>query len=184
MRIAVVAVAMAVVLAGCGGSGESGGADPLPAPSPSASDAPSEEATASARPDDVKSDEGAMAFSKFVVNQIVEVSAGQNVDDLLGLSRGATCQGCINLAKDLKEAGSVRQEFDAVPEVSEVRVTDKQGDTYLVEQSVVLAPGRKVDTATGKVTETFDKTPLTFTISMTWSEGQWVLVNYSAKDPT
>ena len=178
LRAACAAIAL-VILAGCGGGGGSEGQATAKPPS---STTPTPAAvTSGPRPDDVRSDAGAIAFSKFAVERIVGVTSGAKVDDVLGLA-SADCKGCIKLAKDMKKAGTVKQQFAAAPVISDAKVIDTSGDQYLVEQVLELAPGRKVDTATGKTVETFkDKTRLDVRILMTWTDDRWILSNYSSE---
>jgi hypothetical protein len=183
IRVWCAAIAL-VVVAGCGGGGESDSpAVPetsLTAPTVPATTVP----TASERPADDKSDAGAIGFSEFVVNRVISVTSGANVDDLLSLASD-DCRGCINLAQKLHKDGTVRQQFDGPPQVSDAKVIDTSddGSQYLVEQLVVIPAGRKVDTATGQVSETLGESQFTFRVLMTWKNDAWVLTNYSAKKP-
>lgn len=177
LRAACAAIAL-VLLAGCGGGDGSEG--PSTTKPPSSTPTP-DAVTSGPRPKDDRSDAGAIAFAKFAVERIVAVTSGANVDDVLGLA-SADCKGCINLAKDTKKAGTVKQQFEAAPVISDAKVIDSGGDQYLVEQLLELSPGRKVDTATGKTVETFeDKTLLEIRVLMTWTDDRWMLSNYSSK---
>jgi len=183
MRAAWAAVAL-IVLAGCGGGSDSDGPE---ATKPPTSAAPTTAApttpAAGERPADDKSDAGAIDFSEFVVNRIVGVTSGANVDDVLTLA-SADCSGCIKLAQDRQKAGTVKQEFDEPAVISDAKVADTSDDgtQYLVEQVLELSTGRKIDTATGQTTETFDEpTRLAVTVLMTWKNDKWQLTNYSSK---
>lgn len=172
-----------VVVAGCGGGGsDSDGPATTATPSTAAPTTPATAAPdAGTRPPDDQSDAGAIAFSEYVVNRIVGVTTGDDVDELLSLA-SADCKGCINLAQDIKKNGTVKQEFEAAPVISDAKVIDSGGDQYLVEQTLELSPGRKVDTATGTTVETFaEPTRSTVRVLMTWTDGKWVLSNYSSK---
>jgi hypothetical protein len=178
------AIAALVVVAGCGGGSDSDG--PAIKETTAAATTPAPTATTSdpqARPKDERSDAGAIAFSAFVVNRIVAVTTGSNIDDVLTLATD-DCAGCIALAKDTRKAGTVKQEFESAPTISDAKVIDTNDDKtqYLVEQTLQLSPGRKVDTATGKTVETFDDpTTLSVRVLCEWAGDRWVIANYSSK---
>jgi hypothetical protein len=180
------AVVALVLVAGCGGgSGSDEPAAPAKA-SASASATPTTPApttpTAGERPADDRSDAGAIEFAEFVVRRIVGVTSGADVDDVLTLA-SPDCKGCISLAKRVEKEGTVRQEFDAAPVVTDAKVIDTSDDgtQYLVEQTVELSTGRRVDTATGETVETFEEpTRLSMRVLMTWTDDRWILSNYSS----
>lgn len=180
LRAACVAIAL-VLVAGCGGSDSDGSSTKKSSATPSApattTPAPAE------RPDDSRSDASALAFAEFVAQRVVAVTTGADLDEFLVLA-SADCKGCINLAKQVQKDGTVKQEFESAPTVSDAKVIDNDEATgqVLVEQVVELSPGRKVDTATDKTVETFDEaTRLSMWVLMTWKDDSWTLSNYSSK---
>ncbi|MCD9199249.1 hypothetical protein [Aeromicrobium wangtongii] len=171
-----------VLVAGCGGSDD---AEPKATKAPSTTAAPTTAAPAPAeRPKDDKSDASALAFAEFVGQRVIAVTTGADLDEFLAMAT-PDCKGCINLAKQVQKDGTVKQEFDSAPVISDAKIIDQDEATgqILVEQVVGLSTGRKVDTATDKTIETFDEpTRLTMRVLMTWKEDRWRLTNYSAKD--
>ncbi|MET0469178.1 MAG: hypothetical protein ABWZ87_10585 [Aeromicrobium sp.] len=179
------AVIALVLVAGCGGGSDSD--EPAATKAPSSA-APTAAPTTAApdpgpRPQDDRSDAGAIEFSEFVVNRIVGVTTGADIDDVLTLAT-ADCKGCLNLAQQTQKDGTVKQEFESAPVITDAKVTDTSddGSQYLVEQVLELSPGRKVDTATGTTVETFDEsTRLAMKVILTWADDKWVLYNYSSE---
>jgi hypothetical protein len=179
---AVAAVAALIVVAGCGGGSDSDGpaAEKTTAsatPTPAATTPPAEQ-----RPEDDRSDAGAIAFSAFMINRITGVLGGGNIDDVLTLAT-ADCEGCVSLAQGVKKNGTVVQKFDGSLRISDAKVIDTSDDKtqYLVEQKVALPAGKKIDTATGKTVEKLDETQFTFRVLAVWKGDKWFIGNYSAK---
>lgn len=180
MRSVIVAAGMALVLAGCGGSNSSDGSadvQPLTTATTPATPTPSADG---ARPQDVRSDAGAIGFSEFAIRSIVATTGGADVEDFLAMST-QSCTGCITLAQQVGENPDVIQELDSPPTVSNAAVIKRDGDDYVVEQTVAMSAGRKVDTSDDSVTSTFDPITYTFVVRSTWNEDRWFISDYSVE---
>ena len=151
------AIAALVVLTACGSSG---GSDEPTSRRTAAAATPTVTATTpivAERPKDDRSDAGAIDFSAFVVNRIVGVLGGADVDDVLTLAT-PDCSGCVQLAQNMKKDAGVVQRLEGPLTISGAEVIDT---------------GQKVDTLT--------KTRLTFRVLAVWKDDRWLIGDYSTK---
>lgn len=177
MRSVIVATALAVVLAGCGGSGDTSDVKPLDAATSSATPTPQADGT---RPKDVKSEKGAIAFSDFVVRSIVDTTGGGDIEDFLALAT-PTCTGCVTLAKQRGEDPEEIQKMDSPPTITDASLVKRDGDDFVVQQTVAMSAGQIIDTSDDSVTSTFDPMTYRFVIRSTWKTDRWVISDYSVE---
>lgn len=177
-----VAVIIAVLggLAACGGDGEDSGIEPLEPTSSASSETSAPADSVPERPDDERSDAGAIAFSEFVVRYVIAATGGASLDDFLGLATDS-CDGCIQLARDIGERPDTRQRFDEPPVIEDASVVKTDGDRFVVDQTVSVSAGERFDTGDDSVVEELDASTFRFTVAVTWFEDQWFLSDYAAE---
>ena len=168
-------------LAACGGDGEESGIEPLEPTSSASSETSAPADSVPERPEDQRSDAGAIAFSEFVVRYVIAATGGADLDDFLGLATDS-CDGCIQLAKDIGETPDTRQRFDEPPIIDDASVVKTDGDRFVVDQTVALSAGETFDTGDDSVVDDFEAGTYRFTVAMTWSDGQWFLSDYAAEE--
>lgn len=176
------ATAVLVVVAGCGGGSD----DPAvrtttPSASPSASaTTPTGGTSSGSRPKDERTDAGAIAFSAFVTQTVVATTGGAPLDDLLKTATDS-CDGCIELAKDIGQDPTEVQRFDQAPAVSGAKVIKKDGSDYVVEQSVAVPAGQRVRTADSSVVSEIAPATYRWVIRSTWKDDRWLVADYSVE---
>lgn len=177
MRSVIVVAVMAGVLAGCGGSDGSPDVAPLQTTTTSATPAPQADGS---RPKDVRSEAGAIDFSQFAVRTIVATTGGADVEDFLALAT-PSCTGCVTLAQQLGKNPDEIQKLDSPPTISDASVVKRDGADYVVEQTVAMSAGKKIDTADNSVTSTFGPITYRFVVRSTWKDDRWIISDYSVK---
>ncbi len=84
------------------------------------------------------------------MQSIVAATGGGSLDDFLQTTT-ASCDGCIELAKDIGQNPTEVQRFEGAPEISGAEIATKDGDDLVVDQSVSVPAGKKVRTAASSV---------------------------------
>ncbi len=179
-----VAVAALVLVAACGGGSDSDGPAVKETTAAPTTAAPAETTAApQERPTDERSDAGAIAFSAFAVQSIVAATGGGSLDDFLQMTT-ASCDGCIQLAKDIGQDPAEVQRFEGAPDVSGAKIVKKDGDDVVVDQSVSVPAGQKIRTADSSVVSEIAPASYRFVVRVTWKDGRWYVADYSVETTT
>lgn len=182
LAVAVIA-SMMISLAGCGGSDGSSAPTPDPSTSASGPAETSEDPVASAselptRPRDVDSEEGARDFSIFVMQNIVYASATNDVEPLLALSMGPSCETCTALARAAADRGDVAQVPSGDTTIADITVEKRDADSYVVRQVLEVPEGELKNLKSGDVRKALNASEVKLTAVVVWVDGQWRLENY------
>lgn len=187
MRIAFVTVLAAAVLAGCG-SADGSGIKPLqtasasPTATAASADPVAPASVKPTRPDDVKSGEGAEAYSIFVMQNVVYAISTNDVEPLLALSDGASCTTCVSLAKANKKRGDLVQIPTDDTDITDITVEKRDASSYVVRQTLKFPEVEITDVSSKKVTDTSAAADIQVTSIVVWKAGTWRLENYGTKE--
>jgi hypothetical protein len=178
---ALAAVAALVLVAACGGGSDSDGPAVAETSAPATTSAPTADAPQEVeRPEDERTDAGAIAFSAYAVQTIVATSGGASLDDFLQLATDS-CDGCIRLAQQVGPDPTEVQRFDGPPTVTDATVAKKDGADYVVDQTVSVPAGQKVKTADSSVVSEIEAATYRFVVRASWKDDRWLLANYSVE---
>jgi hypothetical protein len=182
-RLLVVVSVLLLTLAGCGGSEDSG----LPERTASATESAAngdlsiEPGVKPERPEDVRSEDGAVAFSGYAMQMVVYGLSTNDVDPFLALAAGPECKGCVNFAQATADRGDVVQTPSGPTTIGGFE-TQKGSDTeYLVTQVMSIPKGKDVNEKTDEVTDTYGPTEFEIRAKVVWEDQKWKLSNYSSE---
>lgn len=170
-----------LVLSGCGGSEGDPSIEPLEPEPTSTVITDTAAADPGERPDDEKTEAGAIAFSEFAVRSIIASKAGADPDDFLGLAV-SSCEPCIRIAQSTAKSTTVER-YEGPVGVRDAEVLDEAGNEFVVNQIVEVPVAQEVDPSNESVVEDIAAEDLEFRLLLEWNDGQWYLVNYSSEDP-
>lgn len=183
-RALLVAVAMTVTLAACGGSDDKGSDKPSDSPTPS----PTRSTTGTLldnvptsppkRPKDVRSKDGAFAFSAYSVDVIFYTLATKDIDALYGIADRELCRACKQVQDGIEKRGNRVQVGKGPQQVSSPKLTSHEGDFYTVRQRVKLPDGAVISPTTGKEYSQLDGLTQVMNVNVRWVKGAWVLLDY------
>ena len=187
----VLTLGVALALTGCNGS------EPETEELPELSESSSPAETKSASPLDriptappqapraARSDAGAKAFARHVVDMYWYTYLTTDPKPLFALDLNNTCGSCRETRKIVRE---VRQEgYAQIPDepvsVHDVKVVAKTGPFRTVALQTDISAGKQVDRETGEVLDTLGPRPNDYMeIELKWQGGRWALQNYRFPD--
>lgn len=167
----------------CGGGGDDSGIEPLE-PEPTASVIAGTSATdPGERPDDERSEAGAIAFSEFAVKSIIAAGVTGDADVVLTLAN-PQCEVCITYARSITEDPDSAFRYDGEVAVRDAEIVEQADDQFVVNQLVEVPAGQEVDTADGEdtVSSTFDESTQEFRLLLRWSGSRWLIENYASEN--
>jgi hypothetical protein len=183
-RALLVAAAMTVSLAACSDSDDKGSDKPTDSPTPS----PVRSTTGTLldnvptsppkRPKDVRSKDGAFAFSAYSVDVIFYALATKDIDALYGIADRELCRACKQVQDGMEKRGNKIQVGKGPQVVSSPKLTSQEGDFYTVRQRVKLPDGAVISPTTGEEYSKLDGSGKVMNVNIRWVKDAWILLDY------
>lgn len=170
--------AVVLVLGACSSSDSGSGIEPLEPEPTSAVITDTSAADPGERPDDEKTEAGAIAFSEFAVRSIFAARATADGEDFLALS-SSSCQDCAEYGREIAETPSSTYRYDGPIEISEAEVSDSSDEQFVIDQVVDVPVGQEIDATDDSVVSEIDARSLPFRVLLVWTGEQWSIGGYT-----
>lgn len=168
-----------LVLSACGGTGDKkSDIEPLEPEPTSTVITDTAAANPGERPDDEKTEAGAIAFSEFAVRSIFAARATADAEDFLALS-SSSCQDCAEYGREIAETPNSTYRYDGPIEISEAEVSDSSEEQFVIDQVVDVPVGQEIDATDGSVVSEIDARSLPFRVLLVWTGEQWSIGGYT-----
>ncbi len=132
------------------------------------------------RPEDVRSNDGSIAFAAYVAEVILYTLETSDPALLTKISDSKVCATCKRVRTAVEESAGKNQAevLRGSLGISDAKVTANQGGFYTVKESVLFPAGGRIDSTSGKVLEKYDKETQKLNVNMQWRKDSWVLLEY------